>query len=224
MFNGRSANGHTEEKQMSEQATGVAPGTLSGINLSGEEPDATLPPEDERTLAESPEGITTPSDEPPAPAPEPEPEPEEPQDPHEPVEEPQGEPEAAVDAPAPPETETASGGGGEPPQPPAAPPATSEPEAARQQGKKGAPARPYVVLKQDTFDDGSVYFTQPHQDGTPLEIEARNAQNAMRQAFKALAGDNAEAADATLIVIPKSMFRPTQVRLQRTERVSVQFG
>lgn len=169
---------------MSDQTSPVAAGTLSGINLSGEEgaPEAALPAEDDRTLTEAASEAsepTTPSDEPPA-APEP------------PVEEP-------VEPPAP----------AEEPEP--------EPSAAAAK-KTGAPARPYVVLKEDKFDDESSYYTLVH------EVQARNAQNAMRQAFKDLIGGNDNVAEATLVVIPKSMFRPTPVKLNKTERVSVSFG
>lgn len=155
---------------MSDESTGVSAGTLSGINLAGEEetPDAALPVEDDRTL--DPEGAapTTIGDEPAEPEPEPTPEPT--------------------------------------PDP--------EPETA---AKKGALSRPYVVLRQEAFEDtGKPYFEKVH------EVTARNAQNAMRRAFKDLSEDGSD--EATLVVIPKSMFRPTVVRLNKTERVSVSFG
>jgi hypothetical protein len=151
---------------MSDQTAPVTAGSLGGINLAGDEaPDVTLPPEDDRTVADPT---------PPAPAPEPEPEPE--------------------------------------PEPDDLPPAAQAP-------KKGAPARPYVVLKEASFEDtGETYFTKVH------EVEARNAQNAMRQAFKDLSQGDDGAAEAVLVVIPGSMFRPTQVRLNKTERVSVSIG
>lgn len=161
---------------MSDQSTGVGAGTLSGVNLTGDEngaAEAALPVEDDRTIAEAAaEAPTTPSDEPPAPAP---PAPDEP-----------------ADEPDPPAQETTA--------------------------KKGAPARQYVVLKEDSFEDSAdPYYTKVH------EVEARNAQNAMRQAFKDLSSSG-DTAEAVLVVIPKSMFRPTPVRLNKTERVSVSFG
>lgn len=172
---------------MAEQQAPVAAGTLSGINLSGDDeaPEATLPPEDERTAPEPEAAATVETDT-------------------------ETEPETAADG---------AGDGGD--EPPPAPPATDEPDAAatdKPKAKaKGAPARPYVVLRQETFEDtDDPYFVKVH------EVEARNAQNAMRRAFKDLSGD-AET-QATLVVIPASMFRPTQVSLTKTERVSVSFG
>lgn len=183
---------------MAEQ-TSVQAGTLSGINLAGDAPEAELPPEDDR-VAEAP---TTPADEPPAPAP------------AEPADEPEPEPEAVVAPPAP-ETETASDGAGDGgSDDPPAPPATSEPEPAAS-GKSGAPAREYVVLREEKFDSDEPYYIEVHR------VESRNAQNAMRRAFKDLNGD--EEAEATLIVIPASMWRPTKVKAAKTERVSVSFG
>lgn len=198
---------------MSDQSTGVGAGTLSGINLSGEGEDvaeAALPVEDERTAALADDGFydsqaeTTPDGEPPVqePAVEPPvaPTPEEPQT-----------------APEPPQEPSA------PPELPDAPPAPEEPAgkstAKSKRGTKGAPARPYIVLKQDLFEDSDEpYFTKVH------EVTARNAQNAMRQAFKDLSEGEGGAAEAVLVVIPASMFRPTPVRLNKTERVSVSFG
>lgn len=189
---------------MSDQTSPVAAGTLSGINLSGEDeaPDATLPAEDDRTLAEA--------------ATEAQPEAPEVEVPVEdvPEVEVEDEPEAPQEAPAPAETPV------EAPAAPEAPDAPQETETAAEAPKKtGAPARPYVVLKEDTFEDSDEsYFTKVH------EVQARNAQNAMRQAFKDLIGGEGDVAEATLVVIPKSMFRPTPVRLNKTERVSVSFG
>jgi hypothetical protein len=178
---------------MSEQSTGVAPGTLSGINLSGEPDEQTLPPDDERTTPV--EEIPEPQDEPTAPQP--------------PQEEPQEEPQPPEEAPQEPM---------EPVKPPKGSGKAKKTKKAAAAKGTGAPVRPYVVLREDAFEDGSKYAVVVH------EVEARNAQNAMRQAFKDLSDDNADEAEATLIVIPKSMYRPTRVRMAKTERVSVQFG
>lgn len=180
---------------MSDQTAGVAPGSLSGINLTGadeehaEAPEATLPPEDDRTLGDAATEAVEAPEAPEAPTPDPEPEPEV---------APEGEPEPADDPEFEPEPEPAAAGG----------------EETAEAPKQGAPQRPYVVLK----DLGEDKFHRVH------EVKARNAQNAMRQAFKDLTSGDGDVAEATLVVIPKTMFRPTPVRLNKTERVSVQFG
>lgn len=158
---------------MEDSVPPVAAGTLSGVNLSGEPEDATLPEDDERT----------------APAPEPEPE----EAPEEEAPEPEAEPDETPEEPA-----------------------ASRNGAAQTEKKTGAPSRTYVVLEQGEFDDASHYFTEVHR------VEARNAQNAMRKAFKDLHGE--KEAEATLVVVPASMWRPEKVRIKKTERVSVSFG
>jgi hypothetical protein len=167
---------------MSEQTAAPAPGTLSGINLTGEVPDADLPADDERT-----QEVPPPSDE--------TPETPEPQEAEAPVEEPV-DPDAPHEAPEVPQ---------EQPDAPEEVAAGAAPDA-----KKGAPARQYVVLRQEHFEDGTAYLTKVHT------VESRNAQNAMRQAARELresgAGD-----DLTLVVIPGSMFRPTQVKPKTRE-------
>jgi hypothetical protein len=131
----------------------IASGTLSGVDLSGDVPEAELP-----------------ADETPVPVVGQEPEPE----------------------------------------PKSAP--TPEPAKA---DKDGAPARHYVVLKQEEFDDGSSYYVEVHR------VEARNAQNAMRKAFKDLNGE--DAGEATLCVVPQTMWKPKKVRIAKTERTTVSF-
>lgn len=127
------------------------------------------------------------------------------------ISDPPSEPTPPADAPEPADA----------PQDPVAPPeaAPEAPKAKRTRAKKGAattPARNYVVLKQERFEDTSAYYTKVH------EVEARNAQNAMRLAFRDMVED--EQGEATLVVIPASMFRPTPVKLSKTEKVSVSFG
>lgn len=91
----------------------------------------------------------------------------------------------------------------------------ADPEPAK---KKGSASRPYVVLKEEAFDDGEPYTLKVH------EVEARNATNALRKAARELHGKLGDTDSATLIVIPKTMWRPTPVRLDVSERVSVSIG
>lgn len=99
---------------------------------------------------------------------------------------------------------------GKPEPEPAAEPEDDEPK------KKGSAARLYVVLKEESFDDGEPYTVKVH------EVESRNATNALRKAAKELHGQFE--GTATLLVIPKTMWRPTAVSLTVSERVSVSIG
>lgn len=96
---------------------------------------------------------------------------------------------------------------------PAEPTPDPEPEAK----KNRSPARQYIVLKVDKFDDGEEYTTQV---GT---VESRNAQNALRKAARELR-DKLGGDEATLLVVPQTMWRPTPIRLSVTENVSVSIG
>lgn len=134
--------------------------------------------------------------------------------------------EQPVEAPEPvTEPEPAAEPEGEP-DPAEADEATDEPEDEARFTKddepadtkpKGSPVRSYVVLREQTFEDESVYFTEVHK------VESRNAQNAMRKAFKEIHGDAAEEGEATLVVVPETMWRPTKVRIAKTEKTTVSF-
>lgn len=92
-----------------------------------------------------------------------------------------------------------------------------DPEPAKRTG--GAPSRTYVVLEELSFEDtpDEKYTVEVHR------VEARNAANAIRKAFRELAETRTED-EATLIVVPLSMWRPTPVRLSRKTNVSVSIG
>lgn len=134
-------------------------------------------------------------------------EPETPQSPDTPPE-PDDAPQEPQEAPEQPDDES-------PPAEPDEP--TGQAASAATEKKGGAPSREYVVLEEGAFeDDQKPYFTEVHR------VEARNAQNAMRRAFKDLKGE-AEA-EATLVVVPATMWRPTKVKIQKTERTTVSFS
>lgn len=80
-----------------------------------------------------------------------------------------------------------------------------------------SPTRSYVVLEQMHFEDEpqSPYFVEIHR------VSSRNAINALRQAFKELRRDGYASVDATLVVVPASMWRPTPVHATIRESVSV---
>jgi hypothetical protein len=84
--------------------------------------------------------------------------------------------------------------------------------------KGGAPSRTYVVLEQSEFEEGGEYTVEVHR------VEARNATNAIRKAFRELAAQRPDQDEATIVVVPESMWRPTPVRLKRSESVSVSIG
>lgn len=88
----------------------------------------------------------------------------------------------------------------------------------------GAPTRNYVCLEQQVFEDDAVlgddsintYFVIA---GT---VEARNATNAMRKAYREFKG-TAES-EAVMVVIPEGMWKPTAVRGTRRPDITVSIG
>jgi len=97
---------------------------------------------------------------------------------------------------------------------------TSETDGAVDETSDGArttPTRAYVVLEQGTFsDDEQPYWTEVGR------VEARNAQNALRKAFRDIKGD-AEG-DTVFCVIPDSMWRPTPVAARRRADITISVG
>jgi DNA polymerase IIIc chi subunit len=83
----------------------------------------------------------------------------------------------------------------------------------------GSPSRTYVVLEQQSFEDTDELFFVRVGD-----VESRNATNALRKAFRELRAKGYESTEATLVVIPESMWRPTPVRAAVREQVSVTVG
>lgn len=77
-----------------------------------------------------------------------------------------------------------------------------------------SPSRNYMVLERFAADDGE-YFAEVHQ------VEARNAENALRQAFKEMRAAGYSALEATLVVVPITQWRPTEVHANVRESVSV---
>jgi hypothetical protein len=84
--------------------------------------------------------------------------------------------------------------------------------------KGGAPTRGYVVLEQIELDDGVTAYQNV------LTVEARNGQNALRKAFKDLREGRPDLDAATLAVIPEGQWKPTPVRAQRKESITVSVG
>lgn len=132
-----------------------------------------------------------------------------------PAEAPEPEPAAAPEPEAEPDPAEATDEPDAPPSPEDEERFTKGEEAADTK-PKGSPLRNYVVLVEDEFDDGKPYFTEVHR------VESRNAQNAMRKAFKEIHGD-ADEGDATLVVVPETMWRPTKVKIAKTEKTTVSF-
>lgn len=98
----------------------------------------------------------------------------------------------------------------------------------------GAPTRNYVCLEEQVFEGGEVDYDEarnlPH-DTTYLTgtyyviagiVEARNATNAMRKAYREFKG--AEESEAVMVVIPEGMWRPTAVRGTRRPDITVSIG
>jgi hypothetical protein len=96
-----------------------------------------------------------------------------------------------------------------------APATTPEPEVRR----GGAPTRPYVVLEQIQLE-GSDDVAYQHV----LVVEARNGPNALRKAFKEIRADREDYDEATLAVIPAGQWKPTPVRAERRESITVNLG
>jgi hypothetical protein len=77
----------------------------------------------------------------------------------------------------------------------------------------GAPTRGYVVLEEIG-----------HAYQNVLTVEARNGQNALRKAFKDLREGRPDLDATTLAVIPEGQWKPTPVRAQRKESITVSVG
>lgn len=76
--------------------------------------------------------------------------------------------------------------------------------------------REYVVLEEQSFeDDGGLYFTELGR------FQARNANNALRRAFKTLIRDDEP---HKLIAITATQWRPTPVQRSHRQVESVQIG
>lgn len=165
--------------------------TLGGVDLSGSEPVSPVLPEDDWTPNAGIEG--------------------------EPVESPV-EPDAPVDEPADEFPDTLA-----PKSPEAeAPPAEPDPEPAK--AAKGKEFRPYVVLEHVTYEDDTVAFVpvkDPRAKDTDLVMESRNAQVALRDAFKIMCSADTSRTTAKLVVVPKRMWSPTTVQIQTRHTVSV---
>lgn len=90
-------------------------------------------------------------------------------------------------------------------------------EAPAERRTSGTPVRTYIILEQQVFEeDQQSYFVVA---GT---VEARNAANALRKAFRQFKGANE--VDATLVPIPEGMWRPTFVRGRRRDDITVSLG
>lgn len=104
---------------------------------------------------------------------------------------------------------------------------TEEPEAPQAERSGGAPTRDYKVLEQIELTDGVAYaevFTAGGElkEGT---VTARNTNNAYRKAFKAMRTERgAEFDEATLIVVPAGQWRPTPVKAEKKESITVAVG
>jgi hypothetical protein len=94
------------------------------------------------------------------------------------------------------------------------------PDEAR---RGGAPTRPYVVLEEIQLDtessDGEVAYQKV------AVVEARNGTNALRKAFKELRQERGDVfGEAILSVIPEGQWKPTPVRAERKESITVAVG
>jgi hypothetical protein len=83
-----------------------------------------------------------------------------------------------------------------------------------EQNSSGAPARNYVVLERIQEDDGSYYYVEL------ATVEARNANNALRRAWKqqARGGDQ----DVWLVPVPDKWFRPRLVSGKARDEFTVE--
>jgi hypothetical protein len=86
----------------------------------------------------------------------------------------------------------------------------------------GAPTRNYVCLEQQLLDDDTNGSTGEFCYVVAGKVEARNATNAMRKAFREFKGG--EEGEAVLVVIPEGMWRPTPVRGTRRPDITVSIG
>lgn len=78
-------------------------------------------------------------------------------------------------------------------------------------------SRNYVVFERHQFDDTTdeFFFMEVH------EVVARNAENALRQAFKEMRAGGYTGLMATLAVVPQTQWRPTLVTANLRESVTV---
>jgi hypothetical protein len=115
----------------------------------------------------------------------------------------------------------------ETPAPPAPPDTTAVATDAEDEPRNrgGAPSRSYVVLEEIELDgDGVAYQRVIFANGDDA-VDTRNGQNALRKAFKQLRVDREGSVDAaTLAVIPAGQWKPTPVRAERKESITVNVG
>jgi hypothetical protein len=89
----------------------------------------------------------------------------------------------------------------------------------------GAPTRPYVVLEEIALDTEGTDSEQALAYQKVAVVEARNGTNALRKAFKELRQERGDAFDeAVLSVIPEGQWKPTPVRAERKESITVAVG
>lgn len=94
------------------------------------------------------------------------------------------------------------------------------PSAEAEEAKRGgAPTRVYIVLEQIELDGD-----QPLAYQVVTTVEARNGQNALRKAFKDLRTQRTDFDEATLAVIPEGQWKPTPVKAERKESITVSVG
>lgn len=87
----------------------------------------------------------------------------------------------------------------------------------KKNGAGGSPTRTYVILEQQAFEDtGDNYFVELKR------VEARNAPNALRRAFRELRG--AEEGEAVWVAIPENTWQPKPVRGKRRDDITVSIG
>lgn len=93
-------------------------------------------------------------------------------------------------------------------------------ETTVERGSGGSPTRPYVVLEEIQLEgDGDHLAYQK-----VAVVEARNGTNALRKAFKELRGSRTDYDEAILAVIPEGQWKPTPVRAERKESITVAVG
>lgn len=82
----------------------------------------------------------------------------------------------------------------------------------------GAPTRNYIVLEEIELDGND------HAYQVVTTVEARNGNNALRKAFKELRDQRSDFDEATLAVIPEGQWKPTPVKAERKESITVSVG
>lgn len=101
-------------------------------------------------------------------------------------------------------------------------PATTPAAGSDDEPKRGgAPTRTYIVLEEFELegDDAGHLAYQ-----VVSRVEARNGQNALRKAFKEIRETRENFDAATLAVIPENQWKPTPVRAERREQITVAVG